>query len=42
MVAKSGGKIITSDDEFEEVALTESLPRPVMVFFTAPWYVLST
>lgn len=39
MVAKSGGKIISSEEQFEEAALSKSLPRPVMVFFTAPWYV---
>lgn len=39
MAAKSGGKIITSEEEFEKVALSESLSKPVMVFFTAPWYV---
>lgn len=37
MVAKSGGKIISSEEQFEEAALSKSLPRPVMVFFTAPW-----
>ena len=39
MAAKSGGKIVTSEEEFEKLALSESNPRAVMVFFTAPWYV---
>lgn len=36
-IGKSGGILIKSEDEFEQVALSESLDRPVMVFFTAPW-----
>eukprot|EP00545_Synedropsis_sp_CCMP1620_P014803 CAMPEP_0119012412 /NCGR_PEP_ID=MMETSP1176-20130426/6714_1 /TAXON_ID=265551 /ORGANISM="Synedropsis recta cf, Strain CCMP1620" /LENGTH=126 /DNA_ID=CAMNT_0006965367 /DNA_START=415 /DNA_END=795 /DNA_ORIENTATION=+ len=37
MVAKSGGKLIHDETEFSDNVLKSDLPRPVMVFFTAPW-----
>jgi thioredoxin 1 len=36
-VGKSSGRIINSEEDFAEAALSSSIPRPVMVFFTAPW-----
>ena len=36
-VAKTGGKIITTEEQFAEVVLSKNTPRPVMVFFSAPW-----
>jgi hypothetical protein len=38
-VAKSGGKIIRDESEFIQCVLNPNLDLPVMVFFTAPWYV---
>lgn len=36
-VAKSGGRLIRTEQEFEELVLGQRNPKPVMVFFTAPW-----
>lgn len=36
-VGKSSGRIINSEEDFAEAALSSSISRPVMVFFTAPW-----
>jgi hypothetical protein len=38
-VAKSGGKIILDEVQFAKSVLDPDSTRPVMVFFTAPWYV---
>jgi hypothetical protein len=38
-VAKSGGKMIDTEEQFSELVLAKDVPRPVMVFFSAPWYV---
>lgn len=38
MVAKSGGKLIKDETEFAEDVLASETTKPVMVFFTAPWY----
>mmetsp|Transcript_6499 Transcript_6499/g.9189 ORF Transcript_6499/g.9189 Transcript_6499/m.9189 type:complete len:187 (+) Transcript_6499:344-904(+) len=37
MVAKTGGKYITTTEEYSESVLDPDAPRPVMVFFSAPW-----
>jgi hypothetical protein len=37
MVAKSGGKLINDEREFSDNVLMSKVPRPVLVFFTAPW-----
>ena len=39
-VAKSGGKIILDEGQFARSVLDPDSTRPVMVFFTAPWYVV--
>lgn len=36
-IAKSGGKMIETEQEFEDNVLSKDLARPVLVFFTAPW-----
>lgn len=36
-VAKTGGKMIDTEDQFAEVVLAKDVPRPVLVFFSAPW-----
>ena len=36
-VAKSGGKLIVSEEEFGNSVLSPNASKPVMVFFTAPW-----
>lgn len=36
-VAKSGGKMIQTESQYEEMVLSPELPRPVLVFFSAPW-----
>mmetsp|Transcript_108110 Transcript_108110/g.161723 ORF Transcript_108110/g.161723 Transcript_108110/m.161723 type:complete len:174 (-) Transcript_108110:41-562(-) len=36
-VAKSGGKMIETDDQYNSVVLESNSPRPVLVFFSAPW-----
>jgi hypothetical protein len=36
-VAKTGGKMIDTEEQFAEVVLAQDIPRPVMVFFSAPW-----
>lgn len=36
-VAKSGGKLIRTEQEFDDLVLGQRNPKPVMVFFTAPW-----
>jgi len=37
MVAKTGGKYITTTEQYSELVLNQEAPRPVMVFFSAPW-----
>ena len=37
VVAKSGGKMIETVDEFASTVLAEDTPRPVLVFFSAAW-----
>lgn len=36
-VAKTGGKMIDTEEQFSEIVLAKDVPRPVMVFFSAPW-----
>jgi len=36
-VAKSGGKMILTDEMYTENVLAKDIPRPVLVFFSAPW-----
>lgn len=36
-VAKSGGKLIVSEEEFGSSVLSPNAVKPIMVFFTAPW-----
>lgn len=36
-VAKSGGRMIETVEEFAEIVLSEETPRPVLVFFSAAW-----
>mmetsp|Transcript_7042 Transcript_7042/g.14535 ORF Transcript_7042/g.14535 Transcript_7042/m.14535 type:complete len:218 (+) Transcript_7042:211-864(+) len=36
-IAKSGGKMIETEQEFTDNVLSKDLSRPVLVFFTAPW-----
>lgn len=36
-IAKSGGKMINTEQEFADIVLSKDIPRPVLVFFTAPW-----
>lgn len=36
-VAKSGGKMIETAEEFEDFVLAEDSPRPVLAFFSAAW-----
>ena len=36
-VAKTGGKLISTEQEFSDNVLSKDLSRPVLVFFTAPW-----
>jgi hypothetical protein len=38
-VAKSGGKMIATEEMFTKNVLSKEIPRPVLVFFSAPWYV---
>jgi hypothetical protein len=38
-VAKTGGKMIDTEEQFSKLVLAKDVPRPVMVFFSAPWYV---
>lgn len=37
MVAKSGADEIESAESFEEIVLSPDIPRPCLVFFSAPW-----
>lgn len=37
-VAKSGGKMILTEEMYSEFVLSRDVPRPVLVFFSAPWY----
>ena len=37
MVAKTGGKEILSENQFEQDVLSAQTEKPLMVFFTAPW-----
>ena len=39
-VAKSGGKMIVTEEMFTKNVLSKDIPRPVLVFFSAPWYVM--
>lgn len=36
-VAKSGGKMIVTEEMFTKNVLSKDIPRPVLVFFSAPW-----
>lgn len=36
-IAKSGGKMIESEEQFARMVLSKALSRPVLVFFSAPW-----
>jgi hypothetical protein len=36
-VAKTGGKMIDTEEQFSKLVLAKDVPRPVMVFFSAPW-----
>jgi hypothetical protein len=36
-VAKSGGKLVETEELFMEKVLARDIPRPVLVFFSAPW-----
>jgi len=36
-VAKSGGRMIESVEEFEEIVLAAESQRPVLAFFSAAW-----
>ena len=38
-VAKTGGRMIDTEEQFTELVLAKDVPRPVLVFFSAPWYV---
>jgi len=35
--AKSGGKMIVTEEMFRKNVLSADIPRPVLVFFSAPW-----
>lgn len=37
MGTKTGGKLISTCDEYSELVTSTAAPRPVLVFFTAPW-----
>jgi hypothetical protein len=37
MGTKTGGKRISTLDEYTEFVTSTAAPRPVLVFFTAPW-----
>jgi thioredoxin 1 len=37
MAAKTGGRLIATSAEYTEFVANTELPRPVLVFFTAPW-----
>jgi hypothetical protein len=37
MGTKTGGKLISTLDEYTEFVTSTAAPRPVLVFFTAPW-----
>jgi hypothetical protein len=36
-VAKSGGKMIETEDQYNNMVLKSNSARPVLVFFSAPW-----
>jgi len=36
-VAKTGGRMIDTEEQFAEIVLAKDVPRPVLVFFSAPW-----
>ena len=36
-IAKSGGKMIETEQQFAETVLSIDIARPVLVFYTAPW-----
>jgi hypothetical protein len=36
-LAKSGGKLIETEDMYVNKVLAKDSPRPVLVFFSAPW-----
>lgn len=38
-IAKSGGKMILTDEMYAESVLSKNNSKPVLVFFSAPWYV---
>ena len=37
MGTKTGGKLISTSDDYTEFVTSTAAPRPVLVFFTAPW-----
>jgi hypothetical protein len=37
-VGKSGGKLIETEDQYSSVVLTKNTSKPVLVFFSAPWW----
>jgi hypothetical protein len=36
-IAKSGGKMIETEDQYNKLVLETNIPRPVLVYFSAPW-----
>mmetsp|Transcript_10259 Transcript_10259/g.24495 ORF Transcript_10259/g.24495 Transcript_10259/m.24495 type:complete len:226 (-) Transcript_10259:468-1145(-) len=36
-IAKSGGKLMETEQQFAETVLSKDIARPVLVFYTAPW-----
>lgn len=36
-VAKSGGKMIVTEEMYTQTVLSKDVKRPVLVFFSAPW-----
>ena len=37
-VGKSGGKMIETEDQYNSLVLSDETPKPVLVFFSAPWW----
>jgi len=37
--SKTGARLIKSNEEYAECVMNSELAKPVLVFFTAPWYV---
>ena len=38
-ITKSGGKLMETEEQYAETVLARNIPRPILVFFSAPWYV---